>query len=179
MQQQVYYSGGSRLDKGGGAVIQALGWGGGAVSIIFFWPFEPQFGLVAKYYFRSQKKRSMLIVIIEKKNYHVSRPPKYRAISIWGISERFDCILPVFTRKKVRQLTRRLMKHDASLWLIIFSCCDWFIIFFFALLMCCSHMGSLLYGSSRVFLDRGQPSFWNFYIFRCASPCWCCYSEVL
>ena len=29
---------------------------GGAVSIIFFWPFEPQFGLVAKYYFRSKKK---------------------------------------------------------------------------------------------------------------------------
>ena len=56
--------------------------GGGAVSIIFFWPFEPQFGLVAKYYFRSQKKRSMLIVIIEKKNYYVSGPPKYRAISI-------------------------------------------------------------------------------------------------
>ena len=55
---------------------------GGAVSIYFFWPFEPQFGLVAKCYFRNKKKRSMLIVIIEKKNYHVSGPPKYRTISI-------------------------------------------------------------------------------------------------
>ena len=57
---------------------------------------------------------------------------------------------------------------------LFFSCCDWFIIFCFALLMCCFHMGPLLYGYSLVFLDRGQPCFWNFYIFRCACPCWCC-----
>ena len=64
---------------GGGHPGPAIG---GAVSIYFFRPFESQFGLVAKCYFRNKKKRSMLIVIIEKKNYHVSGPPKYRTISI-------------------------------------------------------------------------------------------------
>ena len=42
-------------------------WDGGGGLNNFFWPFEPQFGLVAKCYFRNKKKRSMLIVIIEKK----------------------------------------------------------------------------------------------------------------
>ena len=43
-------------------------------------------------------------------------------ISIWYTSQRFDCILTVFTRNKVRQLKRRrLMKDDAPLWLIVFQ----------------------------------------------------------
>ena len=43
-------------------------------------------------------------------------------ISIWCTSQRFDCILTVFTRKKARQLTRRrLMKRDAPPWLIVFQ----------------------------------------------------------
>ena len=81
--------------------------------------------LVAKCYFRSNnnKKKSILIVIIEKKIMTADHQNIGQSlISIWCISQRFDCILTVFTRKKVRQLTRRrLMKHDATLWLTVFQ----------------------------------------------------------
>ena len=66
---------------GGGHPGPGIGEGGRSQKC-FFRPFEPQFGLVAKRYFRNKKKRTMLIVIIEKKNYHGSGPPKYRTISI-------------------------------------------------------------------------------------------------
>ena len=75
----------------------------------------------------------MLIVIIEKQIMTADHQNIGRSlISIWCTSQRFDCILTVFTWKEVRQLTRRkLMKHGAPLWLIVFSAAV-IVIFFFA-----------------------------------------------
>ena len=54
-------------DPEGGGVRSSRPWDRGGGHKNFFRPFEPQFGLVAKCYFRNKKKKSMLIVIIAKK----------------------------------------------------------------------------------------------------------------
>ena len=40
---------------------------------------------------------------------------------MWSRSRRFDCILPVFFRQWGRLVMRDLIKHDALLWLVVFS----------------------------------------------------------
>ena len=79
-----------------------------------------------------------------------------RCSHVWCRSQRFDCILLVFFRPWGWLVMRDVIKHDALLWLVVFSTA---LIGAFQSLLFTQWHGSPVV----VFLGRGHPRFWNFY----------------